>query len=107
MRLGECLILEGVISESSLLGALSELLDVPYFEVLTTDMFSQESLALIPGAYAKRWCVIAGENKKGFIVFFNDKRGDVESLIKEKGMHVSYALSKKSEIRRALDAFLS
>lgn len=103
--LGECLILEGMISESSLLSALSEQLELPYFEVIPTDWMSKEALALIPGALAKKWCVISGENEQGFIVFFNDNRDDVAYMMAEKGKQVSYALSKKSQIREAIDKF--
>lgn len=106
-KLGECLILEGAISESAMLQALSEQLTMPYFDVIPAEWLTKSALALIPGATAKKWCVISGENEKGVMVFFNDNLEQVKSLMDEKGQDTRFGLAKKSEIRRALDKYLS
>lgn len=104
-KVGECLILEGYISESALLQALSAQLGVPFFEVIPSELISTDSLALIPGAIAKRWCVIAGETETGFLVFYNDDTGDIAGHLAQKHVSADYALARKSEIRRAIDTF--
>ena len=94
-KLGECLILEGYISESALLQALSTQLEVPYFEMIPTDLMSKDSLALIPGALAKKWCVIAGEKDLGFIIFFNDNTTEVSEYLAQRDVSADYALARK------------
>ena len=105
-KLGECLILEGAITESDLLGALSEQLGLPFFQVIPTELITKESLSIIPKANAKRWCAIAGQDNNGFIVFFNDNFEEINVFIKDNGLSAGFGLVKKSEIRKAINIFI-
>lgn len=105
LKIGECLILDGSIEEKVLLMALSELLDIAYFDEIPLHLITEDSMTLFPLRMATNLCVIASEseNKMGFMVFCNDQLDEVKAHLLLSDAKATIGLAKKSHIRQAID----
>lgn len=104
-KLGECLILDGHIQESVMLKALSEQLQLQFSDEISHTLITQESIALIPKGVAKKLTVIAGLSGSAIVVFANDDLNAIGDFLADKGLSYAFILTKKSNIRKAVDEY--
>lgn len=102
-KIGECLVLLGFITESKLLQVVSRQLGIPYYDVIPTDFVNSACSKVMPKSQASIKGIVLTVKDGEHVVFFNDNLKGVQDYMSNLGMVCSYAMSRSSQIRQAID----
>lgn len=103
-KVGECLVLLGFITESKLLSVVSKQLCIPYYDVIPADFIHTDLSKVMPKRQASEKGIVLTRKDGGKVVFFNDNLQRVQEYMSELGIECHFAMSRSSQIRKAIDS---